>query len=88
MTTTPETASELALIERLQNTINDLDGYIDLRARELAAPLIDAAQVEADQRVAEAQNEARRWQDVTSELRRQIKALERRLDRERSKGEN
>ena len=68
------------LAETLHATISDLDRFIDTRARELAAPLIAAAEVAAHEAVSNAQTETERQAELVKELRRQITALENQLD--------
>lgn len=76
----PEPAQQLA--DTLKAVTGDLDAHIERRAGEIAGPYITAA---AEQ-IAEAQQkfnrERQRADDLAAEYRRQIAALERRLDRE------
>lgn len=52
--------SEAAALGQLAAMIADLDGYIERRAAELAAPLIEEARAQAAQEVATARNEVQR----------------------------
>lgn len=70
---------------RLETMIAGLDAHIERRAREIAQPLIDAAQAEAREAVGAARADARRWKDCNDELRRRIASLERRLETTRAR---
>lgn len=59
---------------QLAAMIADLKGYIERRAAELAAPAIEAARAEADEKVRVAEDDAQRWKDCNAELERQIRA--------------
>lgn len=72
--------AEPATLERVADIAANLDAYIDRRATELAQPLIDAAQADADAKVHTAQMELQRRDDLLDELRRQIKVLARHVD--------
>lgn len=77
MTDTP-TARDLA--DSLRATVIDLAGYIENRAKEIAAPIIAQEQAAAAARIAELENERdserQRREDLASELRRQMAAIE------------
>jgi hypothetical protein len=68
-----------SLAADLRATAADLDGYIERRAAEHAAPLIAEAKDRADERVAEAQALLLREKDVLVELRRYIRSLNRQV---------
>ena len=77
-----------ASFDRLAAMIADLDGFINRRAAEQAAPLIDAARAEAAMAVAAAgrhiarlEAELTRARDLIDELRRHVDARNRQLDR-------
>jgi soluble lytic murein transglycosylase-like protein len=63
------------LIESLVQITVDLDGYLAVRAQELAQPLIDKAQADAAERVKDAEGEMERKDDLIAEFRRQMKFL-------------
>jgi hypothetical protein len=65
---------------RLAAMIADLEGFIDRRAEDLAAPLIEEARAEAARQVAVARQKAERKEDLIAEYRRQVKVMERQLD--------
>lgn len=69
--------SARTLAADLAAVVSDLDGYIERRAAEQAAPMIAAARQEADERVAEAAAQVQRGDDLVHELRRRLDALER-----------
>lgn len=75
------------LTARLQDMIGDLQGYIDRRAAELAAPHIAEAGVRAGEEVADARAKQQRAEDLVAELRRQLTSLGRQLDRYRQENE-
>jgi hypothetical protein len=54
----------------LRAAIADLDGYIERRAAERAAPLIAEARAEATEKIAQARAELQRQQDLIAEMRR------------------
>jgi hypothetical protein len=68
------------LVERLRGVTHDLDGYIERRANEIAAPIIAEHQAANDAAVASLRAELRRSQDLFAEARQQITNLEDRLD--------
>ncbi|MGI5161432.1 winged helix-turn-helix domain-containing protein [Microbispora sp. CA-102843] len=72
-------------VELLHATVADLQGHIEARAQEIAAPLIAGAERAADERAAAAESELaaarQRWADLEQEFRRQIAALERQVPR-------
>lgn len=72
------------LTARLQDMIGDLQGYIERRAGELAAPLIAEAGVAAGQEVADARAKQRRAEDLVAELRRQLATADRHRERQRA----
>lgn len=61
---------------KLAETTANLDAYIERRAQEIAAPRIAAAERAARERIAEVEHEAalarQRWDDLETELRRQV----------------
>lgn len=65
----------------LKATAGMLGTYIEHRAREIAAPRIEAAERGAVERIAEAEArhelESQRWRDLEAEFRRQIDTLAR-----------
>ncbi|MBP2704457.1 winged helix-turn-helix domain-containing protein [Microbispora sp. RL4-1S] len=73
------------LRETLTDLIDRMQEHIQARAKELAAPVIEDAQRAAGERVAAADRrltaDRQRWADLEAELRRQIQALERTVDR-------
>lgn len=73
----------MAELDLLQAMITDLDGYIDRRAQELAAPVIAAAEQSVREARAETAGTQQRGDDVAAELRRRITGLERSLERAR-----
>ncbi|MGP3917655.1 winged helix-turn-helix domain-containing protein [Nonomuraea sp. 10N515B] len=76
---------ELDLAQVLRDSIANLSAYIEDRAAELARPRIAAIRREAEQRIAELEGalaaERQRRQDLATETRRQVKALEQQLAR-------
>lgn len=66
------------LIESLVQITVDLDGYLAVRAQELAQPLIDKAQADAAERIKDTEREMERKDDLIAEFRRQMTALLRR----------
>jgi hypothetical protein len=75
------------LAASLQASITGLDALIERRAAELAAPVIAAAQADADAKVAEVQGDLQRRDDLVKELRRRIVAAERNLEQCRPRQE-
>jgi hypothetical protein len=67
--------------ETLRRMIADLDGYIDRRASELAAPLIAEARKAAEDAVGKAEAEIRRQRDLIAEFRRQLAGQEKQTAR-------
>ena len=80
MTAEPDLA---ALAASLAATVRDLQAYIEARADEIAAPRIAAAEREYHARATELRREhkmqVQRWQDLNTELRRQLRARERQV---------
>ncbi len=68
---------------RLEKMIADLDGYIERRAAQLASPQIEAARADAVERIRRARHVLLRQDDLVTELRKQLVALERQLERAR-----
>jgi hypothetical protein len=62
----------------------DLEGFIERKAREVAAPLIEQADAIAEERVREADQRTQRQADLVAELRRQAAFLRRQLDQSRA----
>lgn len=79
MVTAATTAERLAA--DLRAATADLDGYIQRRAAEMAAPLIEEARDQAAAEVAGARADAQRKDDLIAELRRRVQALERQCER-------
>jgi hypothetical protein len=52
--------------------ITDLDSYIERRAAQMAAAMIEAARADADARIAEAQFDLHRRDDLIEEMRRRL----------------
>jgi len=71
-------------VAALADMLSDLDGYIERRAAEMAAPAIEAAQADAVGKVRAAEADAQRWKDCNTELERQIRPLRQRLERSRA----
>lgn len=67
-------------IAALEKITSDLDGYLERRAAELAAPLIEQAEEHAAECLGKAEFEARRQADLVAELRRQLKPAIRQAD--------
>ncbi len=67
------------LAAQLRAMITDLDGYIERRAAEMAAPIIEAARADADARIAEAQFGLQRRDALTEEMRRRLAMQDRHL---------
>lgn len=74
-----DTAS--AYIADLQRITADLNGYIEQRATDLAAPLIEKAQAEAAEQVRRIEMDLQRQTDLVAECRRQMKPLIRHSER-------
>lgn len=67
---------ELAdVLAALRHIVGDLDGYLERRAAEMAAPRIAEAEADAQRRIGEKGQELERERDLTAEMRRQIIAL-------------
>lgn len=75
-----EPRSAAALAGQLRATVTDLDGYIEARASELAAPLVAAAEQRAAAAVREARQEVRRLEDLVDEIRKHLETRNRQLD--------
>lgn len=80
------TIRDEALVDRLSRVTADLDGYIERRAFEVAAPMVEMARalldeviVMADERVQRAEGEVQHKEDVISELRRIVDIRDRRI---------
>jgi hypothetical protein len=78
----------------LREMITSLDGYIQRRAEEMAAPLVAEAVARAQERAVKAQGEvvrwkfeALRWHDLNTDLGRRISAMERQVTRWRDLAE-
>lgn len=69
----------------LRGMIANLQDHIDKRAAEIAAPRIRTAELAAQEHVAQAERELalerQWWSDLETELRRQITALERQVQK-------
>jgi chromosome segregation ATPase len=78
----PETIP--ASFERLRSMIQDLDGYIDRRAAELAKPLLGKALADVAEATERTRAEVRRREDLLAELRRRLDPLQRRSDENRT----
>ncbi|MGH3158658.1 MAG: hypothetical protein ACRDNF_19065 [Streptosporangiaceae bacterium] len=72
--------SPAGLAGHLRAVIADLEGYIERRAAELAAPGIEGAQEQAAAETRRLRAELARREDLVAELRRRIEGLEDRLD--------
>jgi hypothetical protein len=59
----------------------DLEGYIQRRAAELAAPMVAEAEERAAEKAGEAQAATRQQEDLVKELRRHLDAKERQIAR-------
>lgn len=75
------------LAETLFNSIDRLEQHIDQRAQELARPLIADAHAAAFDEVKSAQRAQQYAEDLVTELRRQLAALERNRDRYKERAE-
>ncbi|MFB4285678.1 hypothetical protein ACBJ59_61200 [Nonomuraea sp. MTCD27] len=75
------------LLNRLGNMLADLDGFVERRAAEVAAPHIAETGVAAGLEVQAARDAQQRAEDLTAELRRQLTSLERQIDRYRQENE-
>ncbi len=75
-----------ALAGQLAATVADLQAYIEVRADEIAGPLVTATQEKAAEQIAELEHEAamqkQRDGDLITELRRQLDAAVKSRDRE------
>lgn len=75
-----------ALAASLAETARNLEQYIEERAREIAAPQIAAAEQEYHARATQLRREHKaqmqRWQDLNTELRRQLRARERQVEQQ------
>lgn len=74
------TLQQESLLDRLGNMTANLSEYIDQRAQELAQPLIDEARETAAIEVKGAQGMQQRAEDLNTELRRQLRPLQRQVD--------
>lgn len=61
-----------ATVDQMAAMIADLDGYIARRAREIAQPMVRAAQDQASAQVGAAQRETERQRDLVTELGRRL----------------
>ena len=62
-------------LTRLEKVTQDVYGYLDQRAREIAEPLIAVAEEAAASRVSQVEHDLRMSRDLVAELRRQCAAL-------------
>ncbi|MGH3409453.1 MAG: hypothetical protein ACRDRJ_44220 [Streptosporangiaceae bacterium] len=76
----PPEGSAAGLAGQLRAVIADLDGYIEQRAAELAAPGIEGAREQAAAETRRLRAELTRREDLVAELRKRIEGLEDRLD--------
>jgi hypothetical protein len=67
-------------LDRLEAVTRDLNAYLERRAREIAEPIVKAAQEAADAEIRATGERARRAGDLVDELRRHIRAYEDQLD--------
>ncbi|MEV0584074.1 hypothetical protein [Nonomuraea sp. NPDC050310] len=74
--------------DTLRAMISDLDGYIERRAAELAAPIVAKAQEEAAAEVQGARGLQQRAEDLNVELRRMLKVRDRQVERARERAEH
>lgn len=70
----------LDVTARLGRITADLEGYIERRAFELAAPMVEMAGALIDEHLALMQAQFRRYEDVLKECRRQLDASDRHVD--------
>lgn len=75
------------LVAKLDGMLANLQAHIDRRAQELAQPLIAKAREAAATDVERAQHEQQRAEDLVTELRRHVRALEQRRDEQRQRAE-
>ncbi len=68
-------------LARLEAVLRDLEGYVQRRAEELAAPLIAAAEKRAAEMTGEARADVQRQEDLVRELRRILDAKDRQVAR-------
>jgi transcriptional regulator with XRE-family HTH domain len=83
--TMPSYRTPGSLLAQLERVTSDLHGYLEQRARELAGPLVEAAEREAEERVRQFEAQAQRQQDLIDELRRQLTCALRDGERARHK---
>jgi hypothetical protein len=72
------------LAANLRQITVDIEGHIEQRARDVAAPFVQKAYDDVIETVAEAQRETRRKSDLADELGRRIRALEKTAARNRT----
>lgn len=65
-----------SLLDRLDGMLANLDAHIERRAQELAQPLIAKAREAALTDIERARHQQQRAEDLVTELRRQIRALD------------
>ncbi len=68
-------------LTRLEKVTQDVYGYLDQRAREIAEPHIAVAEEAAARRVAQVEHDLRMSRDLVAELRRQCAALVKQVER-------
>lgn len=68
-------------LARLEKVTQDVYGYLDQRAREIAEPHIAVAEEAATARVAQVEHDLRMSQDLVAELRCQCAALVKQVER-------
>ena len=77
MTTDPQPDEVTQRLQHLRAMLADLDGYIQRRAEDLAAPMIRDTEARAQLAVTEARSEVQRERDLVHELRRRLAAGDR-----------
>jgi transcriptional regulator with XRE-family HTH domain len=77
----PSVRTPDGLMVRMEKVTNDLHGYLEQRARELAQPRIQVAEEEAALRVLQICGQLQRAKDLEDELRRQYAAAVKRAHR-------
>lgn len=68
-------------LTRLEKVTQDVYGYLDQRAREIAKPFIAATAEAAANRVSQVEHDLRMSRDLVAELRRQCAALVKQVER-------
>jgi hypothetical protein len=79
--TASEDDSLVAITAALRATMADLDGYIERRAVERAAPMIAAAEERAEEKAAEVREEILRREHLGDEFRRCLTAKDQQIER-------